>query len=179
MTRMTGKRTKDLTYIAVFAALTVICSWIAIPAPIPVTLQTLAIFLTVGLLGGRRGTGAVLVYLLMAAAGLPVLSGFRGGIGALLSSTGGYAMGFLFTALVMWAMERLSGKREAVFFLSMLSGLAACYAFGTAWFLLFYAGESASPGPVLMTCVVPFLLPDAAKMLCAAILIKKLKRHIR
>ena len=88
-------KTRDLTLIAVFAAVIAVCAWISIPAAVPFTLQTLGIFLAVGLLGGRRGTISVGVYLLLGAVGAPVFSGFNGGIGYLLGATGGYLLGFL------------------------------------------------------------------------------------
>lgn len=178
---MKQSRTQDMVYIAVFAALITICSWIAIPATIPFTLQTLGIFLSVGLLGGRRGTLAVLTYILMAAVGLPVLAGFRGGIGALLGNTGGYVLGFLLAALLMWAMEKLPGNQIFLSALSMLLGLLICYAFGTAWFMLLYArtGQSAALGTVLATCVFPFILPDLLKIAGAVLLTRRLKKHIK
>ena len=148
-------RPRDLTYIAVFAALLAVCSWISIPAAVPFTLQTLGIFLAVGLLGGRRGTLVVLVYILMAAVGLPVLSGFRGGVGALLGNTGGDVLGFLL-------------------------GLLVCYAFGTAWFMALYirANGAVSLWTVLGWCVIPFILPDLLKIAGALALTARLRRHI-
>ena len=82
---------KDIAYIGIFAALMAICSWISLPLPsgIPVTLQTFAVFLAAGALGGRRGTITVLVYLLLAAIGAPVLAGFSGGIGSFVTPSGG------------------------------------------------------------------------------------------
>ena len=70
---------KDMAYIAVFTALLAVCSWIAIPMPwgVAYTLQTLGVFLAVGVLGGKRGTLAVVVYLLLGAMGVPVFSGFQ------------------------------------------------------------------------------------------------------
>ena len=79
---------KDIAMIAQCAAVMAICSWISIPAAVPFTMQTFAVFLSVGLLGGRNGTLSVLVYLLIGAAGLPVFSGFTGGIGHLLGQNG-------------------------------------------------------------------------------------------
>ena len=78
-----GLQTKDLTYVAVCAVLMAVCSWISIPATVPFTLQTFAVFCSLGLLGGRRGTAAILVYLLLGALGVPVFAGFSGGIGIL------------------------------------------------------------------------------------------------
>lgn len=58
-----NNKTYDLVYISMFTVLIAICSWISIPAAVPFTLQTLGVFLAVGILGGKRGTIAVLVYI--------------------------------------------------------------------------------------------------------------------
>ena len=120
---MAGSGTKklrivDMAYIALFAALMAVCSWISIPATVPFTLQTFAIFAALGLLGGKRGTVAVAVYLLLGAIGVPVFAGFQGGIGALLGTTGGYLLGFLLSALIVWGMEARFGSKTGVFLLS-------------------------------------------------------------
>ena len=88
--------TRDLCFCAIGAALIAVCAWISIPADVPFTLQTFAIFAVCGLLGGKRGTVSVLVYLLLGAVGVPVFSGMRGGIGVLAGPTGGFLWGYLF-----------------------------------------------------------------------------------
>ena len=94
-------KTRDLTLIALFAALIAICAWLTVPMPdVPFTMQTFGVFAALLLLGGKRGTLSILLYLLLGAAGLPVFSGFRGGIGSLLGTTGGYLVGFFFSYLV-------------------------------------------------------------------------------
>lgn len=176
----TKSSVRDLTYIAVCAALLAVCSWIAVPTAVPFTLQTLGVFLTVGLLGGRRGTVTILVYILMAAVGLPVLTGFKGGIGALLGNTGGYVLGFLLSALLMWGMEKLLGKNLWVLGAGMVLGLLVCYAFGTAWFMVLYtrANGAVAFGTVLGWCVVPFVLPDLGKIAAALLLTARLRKHV-
>ena len=119
-------KTIDMAYIALFAVLMAVCSWISIPAVVPFTLQTFGVFVAVSVLGGKRGTLAVVLYLLMGIVGLPVFAGFSGGLGVLLGSTGGYIIGFVFTALVMWLIERLLGTKTWVLALSMLLALAMC-----------------------------------------------------
>ena len=161
-------RTRDLTAIAACAALMAVCAWIAIPTDPPFTLQTLAVFLAVGLLGGRRGTIAVGIYLLM------------GALGILMGTTGGYIWGFLGSALVMWAMERILGTHLVILLLSMLLGLLVCYAFGTVWYVVVYA-KSAGPisaAVALGRCVVPFILPDLCKLSAAMALSVRLRPHI-
>lgn len=174
---------RDMAYIALFAAVMAVCSWISIQLPIsevPYTLQTMGVVLAVGLLGGKRGTVAVLVYILLGAVGLPVFAGFSGGLGTLFGMTGGYIIGFLFTALLMWGMEKLFGTHPVALGVSMVLGLAVCYAFGTGWFMVVYAN---SVGPIglmaaLGLCVFPYLAFDAVKIAAALIVSARLRRYV-
>lgn len=168
----------DVAFIALFAAVMAVCSWISVPATVPFTLQTFGVFLAVGTLGGKRGSLAVLTYLLLGAVGAPVFAGFSGGIGCILGSTGGYIVGFLFSALVMWAMEHFLGKRKWVLALSMVIGLLVCYAFGTAWFMIVYANNTGAIGlwTALSWCVFPYIIPDAVKIVLALVLCKRLAK---
>ena len=174
-------RTVDMAYIAMFAVVMAVCAWISIPAAVPFTLQTFGVFLAVGLLGGKRGTLAVLIYLLLGAVGMPVFAGFNGGLGYMLGSTGGYIVGFLLSALVMWALEAAPGRKTWVLAVSMVLGLAVCYAFGTAWFMVVYARNTGAIG--LMTalgwCVIPYIVPDLVKIALALLLQKLLSTAIR
>lgn len=181
-TRRPRLRTLDMAYMALFAVLMAVCSWISLPlGPVPFTLQTFAVFLAIAVLGGQRGTLAVLVYLLMGAVGLPVFSNFSGGIGALMGTTGGYILGFLGSALVMWAMEALLGRKTWVLAVSMVAGLVVCYAFGTFWFLQVYARTTGPVGlmAALGWCVFPYILPDLGKMALALFLGKRLSRVLK
>lgn len=170
-------KTYDMAYIAIFVVLIIICSWITIPlGTIPVTMQTFAIFLTVGVLGGRRGSMALLIYLLIGAIGLPVFSGFQAGPGVLLGQTGGYLLGFVLAVLLMWLLEVILGRKGWVQILGMLLGLVLCYGFGTAWFMLIYTRSTGviGVGTVLALCVVPFVLPDLVKIALAYVLTRRL-----
>lgn len=150
---------RELCYTAMGAALLTVCAWISIPAAVPFTLQTFAVFLTAGLLGCKCGMLSVVVYLLLGAVGLPVFSGFRGGIGTLLGVTGGYLTGFLFTSLTVGLLTERFGCRLPVLIGSMVLGLLFCYGFGSLWFLILYTRTSGAiaMGTVLATCVLPFL----------------------
>ena len=152
--------TRDLCFCAIGAALIAVCAWISIPADVPFTLQTFAIFTVCGLLGGKRGTVSVLVYLLLGAVGAPVFAGFRGGFASLLGTTGGYLVGFVLLTLIITFAQAHWGQGQWVFVLSAAVGLLVCYAFGTAWFLIVYTRTGAiTLGVVLAKCVLPFLLP--------------------
>ena len=176
-----NNKTYDLVYISMFTVLIAICSWISIPAAVPFTLQTLGVFLAVGILGGKRGTIAVLVYILLGAIGIPVFAGFSGGIGVLTGTTGGYIVGFLASPLVMWGMERVLGKGKIVQIVSMFLGLLACYAVGTLWFMTVYTHQTGEIGilAVLGWCVFPFIIPDILKIALAVVLTGRLKGAIR
>ena len=93
-------RTIDLAYIALGAVLIAVCSWISIPTTVPFTMQTFAMFFVLSILGGKRGTTAIFVYVLLGAVGVPVFANFTSGIGVLLGNTGGYILGFLFIGLI-------------------------------------------------------------------------------
>ena len=173
-------KTYDIVYIAVFAVIMAICSWISIPAAVPFTLQTFGVFIAVGVLGGKRGSLSVLVFILLGAIGIPVFANFSGGIGVLAGPTGGYIIGFLFSALLMWAMEKLPGKKSVMQIVSMIAGLIVCYAFGTVWFVIVYGRMNGPIGftAALVSCVVPFIIPDIIKIALAYVLSRKLKKYV-
>ncbi len=171
-------RIKNMALCGMFAALIAVCAWLSFPlGDVAITLQTFAVFLTLGVLGGKRGSIAIFVYLLLGAVGLPVFSGFRGGIGALTGVTGGYLTGFLFSGLVYWLLTHLFPKYTLP---AMAVSLLVCYGFGSAWYYIMYigTGSAATLGLILAKCVLPYLLPDAAKLLLAWQLQKKLKRFV-
>ena len=172
---------KDMTLCAMFAALLAICAWISLPvADIAYTLQTFGVFLTLGMLGGKRGTLAILLYLLLGVVGLPVFSGFRGGVGALLGVTGGYLTGFLLIGLIYWCITAWAGSTSRTQPAAMAAGLLGCYLFGSFWFcaLFLQQGSGLSFSVVMAKCVVPYLLPDGLKLAAAWLLSKRLRRFL-
>lgn len=174
------RKTYDMAYIAVFAVLMAICSWISIPTAIPFTLQTFAVFLAVIVLGGKRGTMSVLVFVLLGAVGVPVFAGFTGGLYVILGNTGGYIIGFLFAGLLMWLMERLFGRKMWVQAVSMLLGMVTYYVFGTIWFMIVYMRTTGPVGltAVLGWCVIPFIIPDLIKAALALLLGNTLRKPL-
>lgn len=172
----------DIVYISAFTALITICSQISIPTPIaPFTLQTFAVFLAGCMLGWARGTLSVVVYILLGIIGIPVFAQFSSGLGTLFGMTGGYIIGFIFTALITGFMCKLLGKKIWVLILSMVIGLIVCYAFGTVWFMVVYSQNNGPIGlwTALTLCVIPYLIFDAAKIAAAAILVNRLDKIIK
>lgn len=177
---MTNEKIRSITYCGLFIALITVCSWISIPTTVPFTLQTFGVFAAVGILGGKLGTIAVIGYVILGAIGVPVFAGFSGGVGVIAGTTGGYIVGFIFAALAMWLVEKILGRKPWVLILSMIAGLIVCYAFGTAWFMIVYTAKTGTVGlgAVLSWCVVPFIIPDAVKIACAAIITEKAGKYI-
>ncbi|MCC8099799.1 MAG: biotin transporter BioY, partial [Clostridiales bacterium] len=127
-----------------------------------------------------RGTLSSLRNIPQGAVGLPVFAGFSGGLGSLFGSAGGYIIGFLGSALVMWAMEKLLGTGAVAQIASMVVGLLVCYAFGTVWFMVVYttANGAVTLLTVLGWCVFPFIVPDLAKIALAFLMTNRLKRYV-
>ena len=174
-------KVRNMALCALFAALLTLCAWISIPvADIAFTLQSMGIALVLWLLGGMRGSLAILVYLLLGAVGLPVFSGFQGGLGALLGVTGGYLLGFLIWGILYWLLTAFGPKSDLFRLLAMILGLIVCYAFGSVWFVRLYlqSGNTIGLGFVLLKCVVPYIIPDIIKLVAAWILAKRLKRFV-
>lgn len=178
--KKTNSKITDMVYIGLSAAIIAVCSWISIPLTVPITLQTMGVVLISGLFGAKRGTLSTLLYILIGAIGVPVFSGFKSGFGVLLGSTGGYIIGFIFTALIVGIVSDKTNKLWALI-LSMVVGILVCYAFGTAWFAVVYAktNEPASLATILGWCVIPFLIPDAIKIALAAVLTNRLKKFVK
>lgn len=174
-------KTIDMIYVGLAAAIIAVCSWISIPiGAVPITLQTMAVCLIAGLFGWKRGTLATVIYICLGAVGVPVFSNFKAGIGVLAGPTGGYIIGFIFTAIIVGLVsDKTKGKLWCVV-VAMVLGIAVCYAFGTAWFYIYMQSKNPmSLGAVLGACVIPFLLPDAVKIVVAAILTNRLKGFVK
>ena len=113
---------------ALFTSLIAITAQVSIPIPyVPINLALLAVHLAGSVLGARYGFACVAAYLLLGAAGLPVFSGFRGGIAVIAGNTGGYLAGYALCALLTGYF--CNGRRQIVrIWLGMVPGTLACYA---------------------------------------------------
>ena len=181
-----SQRTLSMTYTALFVVVMAVCSWITIPMTVPFTLQTFGVYMTLLLLGGRRGTLAIGIYLLLGAVGAPVFAGFAGGPGSLMGPTGGYLIGFLVMGLCYWLLISLLARdREEPalwqHLAALLAGVVLLYVFGTVWFVHVYTagGEAVTYGTAMAWCVFPFLVPEAGKLLLAFSLAPRLRRHMK
>lgn len=169
---------KQMTLIGLMTAVLCILAPIAIPlpiSPIPVSLGNMAVCFAVAVLGFKSGTLSVLLYLLLGLTGLPVFSGFTGGIGKLLGPTGGYLIGYLFLALFFgFVVEHFRNRLSANIF-GALSGMLILYLFGTLWLAFQLDSDFVS---ALWVGVIPYIPPDIIKTILAIILGTKLRKRL-
>ena len=168
-------KSRHMVRMGLYVALLAISAWMTVPAPVPFTMQTMAVLTIGALLGSGQGCICVGVYLLLGVIGVPVFSGFRGGVQVLLGPTGGYLLGFLLSAFVAgWAGKRF--RSEWILAVCFAAAVLLCYGFGTLWYALLYSGGEL--GAILLTCVVPVLLPDALKIVLSLLLLRRLRTVI-
>lgn len=177
--RRSGFTTKQMALIGVMTAVTCVLGPVAIPlpiSPVPISFTNLAIYLTLYVLGMKAGTVSYLVYLLLGFAGLPVFSGFTGGVGKLAGPTGGYLVGFIFMAVIAgWVIDRFPGKYY-LHAAGLAVGTIVSYGFGTAW-LAGQMGINFTAG--LGVGVFPYIPGDIVKIIFALLIGPKLRKEIR
>ncbi|MBQ3425400.1 MAG: biotin transporter BioY [Clostridia bacterium] len=168
-------KTKDMTLIAVMAAVLCVLSPLSLSiGPIPLSLASFAVYLAGAVLGARRGTLAVGLYLLIGIVGAPVFSGFSGGFQKLAGVTGGYLVGYLPCALITGLGADCPVPRWKLP-VQMILGTGALYSIGTAWFML----QTHNPlGASLGMCVIPFLPGDAVKIILATLIAPPIRRSV-
>lgn len=171
------KEVRAMVRIALSVAFLCVSAMICIPAfAVSFTLQTLAVFSVLLLLGAKAGGAAILIYLMLGAVGLPVFSGFSGGVGVLFGQTGGFLFGFLLAVPVFALFEKLSrGKR---FFLAcgLCAALFTDYLAGALWYYFLFARDTSFFASLALT-VLPFLLPDAGKIALSLLISERMKKH--
>ncbi len=152
---------------AMMAAVICVLAPLSIPiGPIPVSLTTLVLYLSVYLIGWKLSTLSLITYLAIGMIGLPVFSGFSGGFSRILGPTGGYIVGFL-PMVIVSGMVIEKSRNRMLQFLGLIAGTALCYALGTAWYC-YVAGVALQPA--LAACVYPFIPVDLVKMVAAMLI---------
>lgn len=157
-------KTKELTLTALMTAIICVLGPLSVPlpfSPVPISLTMIGIYLAVYAVGMWRGTVAFIVYLLLGLVGLPVFSGFTGGPGKLLGPTGGYLIGFIFTALISGFFIDRFWRNYLLSAVGMILGIAVAYVFGTVW-LAYSAGMTFSQA--LAAGVIPYVGFDLIKI---------------
>ncbi len=165
----TSVKIRALTETALAVAILSVSAMITLPFfAVPFTLQSFAVLTVLGLLGAKKGGTALLLYLALGALGLPVFSGFTGGFGILFGPTGGFLFGFLFAVPVFALLPRRT-------LVPMLFSTLLYYVIGSLWYYFLFAEGTSYPLSLTVT-VLPFLLPDGAKIALAYLVTKRLSR---
>ena len=180
--------TRSLVLCALMAALTAICSQIQIPLPmVPINLALFAVHLSGALLGWKYGALSMVVFrAFLRSIGMPLTFAEIGADPADIpelvemnhigdGKTGGYILGYILCALIVGALSRKFAFNFKTLCLSMVLGVAVCYAFGTIWFM---AVTGLNLATSMSYCVIPFLPGDAVKILLAAFLALRLRKPL-
>lgn len=175
-----NSKVKPIVMTALFAAVTCILAIISIPipfSPVPFTLSLLAVFLSGSFLSPVYAFISQLVYLLIGAVGVPVFSGFRGGLSVFLGPTGGFLFAYPFMALIVALFIKTAGRHMFLFpLLGMIMSLIVCYILGTVVFCISTDTDALS---ALSLTVFPFVAFDSLKAVIASsmhlALVKRLK----
>jgi len=171
--------TRDIVFISLFAAIT---AGLAVFPPItlpvvgvPITVQNIGPMLAGGVLGAKRGSLSTVLFLLLVAIGLPLLPAGRGGFGVFLGPTGGYLIGWIFTAFVVGCLIEVFWHQLNylnAFLALVLGGIVVLYAIGIPWsaFVAQISIWTAFVGSLL------FFVGDFIKCLLVAVVIVIVKK---
>ena len=173
---MNKSKTKDLATVSLCAALMCVCSWIQFPSAVPFTLQTFAVFFIALTFGTKKALTSTVIYILLGAVGLPVFSGFQGGVGALLGATGGFVLGFIPSVIIVSLLARKFAKSFLSFAVCCLPGLVSCYVSGLLWYVFVYGGGNLKSA--CFVCVLPFIVPDVLKIILASTVSRRVYRIV-
>ncbi|SFG60649.1 biotin transporter BioY [Sporolactobacillus nakayamae] len=174
-------KTRSITLVSLFVA--VMIAFGALPTvvipfiPVPFTFQMLGVMLVGSILGARKGLVAMLVFTALAAAGVPVLSGYRGGLGVLLGPTGGYVLAWPLAAFVIGLIaDYIKTKKWTVvwYYVAILAGILVIYLIGVPWFAFY------NHLPLLSVAEgnLPLFLLDLVKAGVAAVVASQLKQRL-
>ncbi len=169
---LSASRTKAIAYVGLSVAIMAIGSWVTVPiGPVPLTLQMFVIPLLICVLPAKWATAAIFAFIALGGLGVPLFSGFKGGIGALLGPTGGFLLGYLVAvpaaAFLLQAASRRVRSKAALFTCQLVAGmLFTLIAYVGGW-LQYAAVSGLGLQAAFAVSVAPFIVPDILKVLVA------------
>lgn len=184
---MMNSKVRNMCFVALMAAVLCVTAPLSVPiGPIPITLAAFFVYLSGAVLGGTKGTAAVALYVLIGIVGLPVFSGYSGGLAKVVGVTGGFIVGYIpCAAIVGFCVDKLGDRTEVkiaghgfswIYPVSMLAGTAVLYALGTVWFVM-QTGNTLNAA--LAACVFPFIPGDLIKIALATITASALRKRLK
>lgn len=167
---------KKLTSVALMTAVICILAPLSIPiGAVPISFTNLAVYFAVYLIGTKYAAYSYLIYYLLGLVGLPVFSGFTGGIGKAIGPTGGCLIGFFFMAIISGIFIEKFKNNRLMQLLGMILGTIVVYALGTLWFS-FVMNKTLVES--FMICVAPFIIGDLVKMIIAMYVGTEIRKRI-
>ena len=167
-------KTKNMLVCAFFATVICVTAPFAIPiGVVPITLILFSLALTAFITGSKRAAVATAIYMLIGIIGVPVFSGFKSGLTAIMSPVGGFAFSYIFIALILG--QSVKCKRKLSVVLLCAAALAVCYICGTAWYMFMTKADVMT---ALWLCVIPFIPFDILKLLLAYIVGKVVRKRL-
>lgn len=166
----------QMAVIGVMAAVICILGPLSIPIGlVPISFTNLAIYITLYIIGMKKGTISLILYLVVGFSGVPVFSGFTSGPPRLFGPTGGYLIGFVFMAFIAGFFIDKFLNKWYLSIVGMILGTAVCYTFGTTW-LAYQANISVRAA--LALGVFPFIFADLSKIILSAYIGPKIRKHL-
>lgn len=171
---------KKTALIGILAAVICVIAPFSVPAgAIPISLSTFAVYIISCTVNRKYATLAIIIYILLGAAGLPIFSSFSGGLHCLAGATGGYIIGYIPCAYIIGLLTDKFENKNFIYPLSMILGTTVCYLCGAVWFMHQAQTDFSS---ALAACTLPFIIGDAIKITAASCigitLRKKLKNFV-
>ena len=170
--------TRNMTTIGLMSALLCIIGPFSIPlpfSPVPIVLSNLMIYISCSILGTKKGTLSVIIYLLIGLVGLPVFSGFTSGLSKIAGPTGGYLIGYIFCAIITGLFVEKFEDKIYMYAIGMILGTLICYAFGTIWLA---KQLSLTFMQALFMGVIPYLIGDSLKIMCGTLIGFKIRNKL-
>ncbi len=160
---------QEIVWLAFFTALIAVSAFLSLPiGPIPFSMQPFVLYLCAFILGSKKASLAVLLYLFLGLIGFPFFAGGKSGLAAFLSPTGGFLLAFAPTVFIAGLVR---GKSKINSALILMLSLIFLYSFGTLWLM---HSIDISFAKAFMLATVPFILPDLIKIVLAYFLYKTL-----
>ncbi len=168
---------KKLTIIGILAAVICVTAPLSLPlGAIPVSLATFSIYFISCTTGKKYAVAAVIIYILIGTAGLPVFSYFTGGFQKIAGLTGGYIIGYIPCAFIIAALTDKFESKKYIYPVSMICGTAVCYITGTLWYML---QAKCSFLTAVTACIIPFIIGDAVKIIAASCIGTTLRKRLK
>ena len=163
--RKKNDKIKNMILIALFSTMMCLGAWLHFPSVVPATMQTFVVFCALGILGSKSTFLVLVIYTMLGSVGLPVFSGFTGGVGALIGPTAGFLWGFFLGVPAFYLTEKYLKNKKYGLYIGYIIYIILHYIPGALWYCYFTLGELNISGILSSSAVtvLPFIIPDTVR----------------